>query len=64
MECNTVLFLGGGKWDNYTATGGAVVKNPSANAGNARNTGSIPESGRSPGIGNDNPLEYYCLDNL
>ena len=44
--------------------GGAVVKNPSANAGNARNTGSIPESGRSPGIGNDNPLEYYCLDNL
>ena len=44
--------------------GGAVVKNPPANAGDARNTGSIPGSGRSPGIGNDNPLEYYCLEYL
>ena len=30
---------------------------------NARNPGSIPESGRSPGEGNGNPLQYSCLEN-
>ena len=30
---------------------------------NARDTGLIPASGRSPGGGNDNPLEYSCLEN-
>ena len=43
--------------------GGAVVKNPPANAGDARNTCSIPESGRPPGVGNGNPLQYSCLEN-
>ena len=42
---------------------GAVVKNPPANAGDARDTGSIPGLGRSPGEGNDNPLQYSCLGN-
>ena len=37
-----------------------MVKNPSVNAGN---TGSIPESGRSPGEENGNPLQYSCLGN-
>ena len=32
--------------------GGTVVKNPPANAGNARDTGSIPELGRSLGVKN------------
>ena len=41
---------------------GAVVKNP-ANAGDARVTGSIPGSGRSPGGGNGTPLQYSCLEN-
>ena len=41
-----------------------VVKNPSANAKDVRDAGSIPGSGRSPGGGNDNPLQYYCLENL
>ena len=41
-----------------------VIKNPSANAGGARDTGSMPESGRSPGGGNGNPLQYPCLGNL
>ena len=41
--------------------GGSVVKNLPANTGDA---GSIPESGRSPGVGNSNPLQYSCLDNL
>ena len=35
-----------------------MVKNPPANAGNM---GSIPGSGRSPGGGNGNPLQYSCL---
>ena len=34
--------------------GGALVKNPPANAGDTRDMGSIPGSGRSPGIGNGN----------
>ena len=42
---------------------GTVVKNPPANAGDARDVGSIPGSGRSPGVGNGNPLQYSCLEN-
>ena len=44
--------------------GGSVVKNSPANAGEARDAGSIPRSGRSPGGGNGNPLQYSCLENL
>ena len=40
-----------------------AVKNPSANAGNIRLVGLIPELGRSPGGGNGNLLEYSCLEN-
>ena len=40
-----------------------VVKNSPANAGDVRDTGSIPGSGRSPGRGHDNPLQYSCLEN-
>ena len=40
-----------------------LVKNLPANALGARDVGSIPGSGRSPGIGNGNPLEYSCLGN-
>ena len=40
-----------------------AVKNPSAKAGDVRETGSIPVSGRSPGEGNGNPLQYSCLEN-
>ena len=40
-----------------------VVKNPPANAGDIRNMGLIPGSGRSPGVGNGNPLQYSCLGN-
>ena len=43
--------------------GAAVVKNPPVNAGDTRSMGSIPESGRSPGGGNSNPLQYSCLEN-
>ena len=40
-----------------------MVKNLSANAGGSRDEGSIPGSGRSPGGGNGNPLQYSCLEN-
>ena len=43
--------------------GGTVVMNPPANAGDARDVGLIPGSGRSPGIGTGNPLQYSCLEN-
>jgi len=43
--------------------GGSVVKNLPANAGDTGDSGSIPESGRSPGEGNGNPLQYSCLEN-
>ena len=43
--------------------GGASSKNPLANAGDVRDAGSIPESGRSPGGGHDNPLQYSCMEN-
>ena len=42
-------------------SGGSVVKNPSANAGDAEDVGSIPGLGRSPAGGNGNPLQYSCL---
>ena len=41
-----------------------MVKNWPANAGEVRDPGSVPKSGRSPGGGHDNPLQYYCLENL
>ena len=40
-----------------------TVKNPPANAGDVRGMGLIPGSGRSPGEGNGNPLQYSCLGN-
>ena len=40
-----------------------VVKNLPTNAGDARGTGSIPGSGRSPGGGHGNPLQYSFLEN-
>ena len=43
--------------------GGSVGKEPDLNAGDARDTGSIPGSGRSPGGGHGNPLQYSCLEN-
>ena len=40
-----------------------VVKNPTASAGDARDLGSIPGSGRSPVVRNGNPLQYSCPEN-
>ena len=43
--------------------GGSVVKNLPDSAGDAGEVGSISGSGRSPGVGNGNPLQYSCLGN-
>ena len=43
--------------------GGSEVKNPLANSGDAGDTSSNPGLGRSPGVGNGNPLQYSCLEN-
>ena len=40
-----------------------VVKNPPANAGEAKNAGSTPRSGTSPGVGNVLLLPFSCLEN-
>ena len=40
-----------------------AVKNPPDNAGDIRDVGSIPGSGRSLGEGNGNPFQYSCLQN-
>ena len=51
-----MLYLG----DTQGFSGATVVKNPPANVGDA---GLIPGSGRFPGGGNSNPLQYSCLEN-
>ena len=39
------------------------LKNLPANPGDAKDTGSVPGLGRSPGVGNGNLLQYSCLEN-
>ena len=50
-------------WTIYASPGGSVVKALPANAGDAGDLGSIPESRRSPGGGNGNLFQYSCLEN-
>ena len=49
--------------DTYSFPGGTVVKILPANAVDLRDAGSIPGSGRSPGVGNGNSFQYSCLEN-
>ena len=55
------------RWENIFIFGNSqvtlVVKNPPANAGNARDVGSIPELGRSPRGWYSNPVQYSCQEN-
>ena len=50
-------------WTEEPAQVVLVVKKLPANAGDVKDTGSIPGSERSPGEGNGNPLQYSCLEN-
>ena len=43
--------------------GGTVVKNLPAKAEDTRDAGSVSGSGKSPGVGTGNPLQYSCLEN-
>ena len=43
--------------------GASAVNNPPANASDAGDMGSISGLQRYPGVGNDNPLQYSCLEN-
>ena len=54
---------GRGYMYTYSFQGGSVVKNTPADTGDAGDTGSIPESGRSSGVGNGNLLQYSYLEN-
>ena len=47
----------------YMFSFGTALKNPPANAGDARDMGSISRSGRSPGAGNVNQFQNSCLKN-
>ena len=40
-----------------------MLKNLPTSAGDIRDMGSIPSSGRSPGGGHGNPVQYFCLEN-
>ena len=40
-----------------------MIRNLPPNTGDIKNMGSIPGSGISPGMGNGNPPQYYCLQN-
>ena len=39
-----------------------MIRNPPTNAGDVRDSGSVPGSGRSPGGGHGSPLQYSCLE--
>ena len=57
------LLISTGLQSSRASQGALVVKNPPVNAGDARDMGLILGSGRSPGEGNGNPLQYSCLEN-
>ena len=49
--------------DNWGFPGGSAVKNLPTSGGDLRDPGSISRSGRLPGGGQGNPLQYFCLEN-
>ena len=57
---SSLCFIQPGILQNVLSPGGSEGK---ASACNAGDLGSIPGSGRSPGEGNGNPLQYSCLEN-
>ena len=60
---NSCLLFAGSPAGEAGFPGGTMVKNPPANAGDVRDAGSVPGSGRSLGGGNGNLLQYSCLEN-
>ena len=62
MNCSGVLIYVAAVVDGASQVV-LVVKNPPVKAGDVRDVGLIPETGRSPGGGPGNPLQYSCLEN-
>ena len=60
VKCASLWEIGKGEGGTISLSGGSEVK---ASACNAGDLGSNPGSGRSPGEGNGNPLQYSCLEN-
>ena len=58
-----MLYVSILRWLYWASQVALAVKNLPSNAGNVRDTGSIPGLGRSPGGGHGNLLQYSCLDN-
>jgi len=58
-----VIYLTLGRFSFGASQVAPVVKNPSVDAGDVRDVSSIPGLGKSPGGGNSNPLQYFCLEN-
>ena len=50
-------------WVQRASEVAQVIKSPPANAGDSKDTGLIPGSGRFPAVRNGNPLQYSCLEN-
>ena len=50
-------------WNSGNVPGGLVVKSPPANAGDIKDAGAAPGSGRCPGGGHGSPLQCSCLEN-
>ena len=63
LNCSTRFLFSCSLQDLWASQGALVVKNPPASSGHRREQRSIPGSGRSPGEGNGNPLQYSCLEN-
>ena len=61
---NPLSYLGTCHLTYWASQLALVVKNLTANAGDIRDVGSIPGSGRSPGGGHGNPPQYSCLESL
>ena len=57
------LLILSSNYNNLGFPGGAVVKNPPANAGDTRDMGAIPGQGRYARVGNGTLLQYSCLEN-
>ena len=71
MNIETVVHVVSGTLLSHEKEGNSVIcnntalvlKNLPASAGDVKDVGSIPGSGRSLGVGNDIPLQYSCLEN-
>ena len=63
LRCSKTTISPKGEFLHMSTVPVCIPASPGANAGDVRDAGSIPGSGRSPGEGNGTPLQYSCLEN-